>query len=106
MHRNIVAALALALVTSARTTSAQQSDNAAIEKGRDLYEQHCMTCHGSNMVSPGTASYDLRRFPKDQQPRFLKSVTEGKAPGMPAWRGVVSPEEVAQLWAYVITGGK
>jgi len=80
-------------------------DAAAAAKGKDLYDIHCAGCHGPDMVNPGTVSYDLRRFPRDARNRFTGSVLNGKPPGMPAWRGVVAPEEVDLLWAYVLTGG-
>ncbi len=76
------------------------------EQGRDLYETNCLTCHGPDMINPGTVSYDLRKFPADAKARFVNSVVNGKGQGMPAWRGVVTPPEVDQLWAYVLTRGK
>jgi cytochrome c55X len=80
-------------------------DAKAAELGRELYETHCVGCHGPDMVNPGTVSYDLRKFPRDSKDRFARSVLNGKPPGMPAWRGIVAPEEVDLLWSYVLTGG-
>ena len=84
---------------------AQQTAGASqIERGREVYEQYCQTCHGPDMVNPGTVSADLRRFPPEARNRFNDSVLNGKAPGMPSWRGLVTADELDLLWAYVLAG--
>jgi mono/diheme cytochrome c family protein len=85
---------------------AQGLSASSIERGRSLYARHCSHCHGFNMINPGTISYDLRKFPKDDEARFLNSVTHGKNGRMPPWGAVLSREEMEQIWAYVATGGK
>jgi cytochrome c55X len=47
-----------------------------------------------------SAYYDLRAFPKDDKARFVESVTRGKRQ-MPAWEGIVKPEQVEAIWAYI-----
>ena len=74
-------------------------------QGKALYTQLCSHCHGVNMVNPGTSSFDLRKFPHDDQARFVNSVTHGKNT-MPAWGDMLQPGEIEALWAYVLTGGK
>jgi mono/diheme cytochrome c family protein len=105
MSRALSAALALSAVSSLAMAQGAP-DRKAAEKGYQLYETNCLTCHGPDMINPGTVSYDLRKFPADQKPRFVNSVTNGKGQGMPAWRGIISADEVEQLWAYVMTRGK
>ena len=75
-----------------------------IDQGREVYEDNCETCHGRNMVSPGLVTFDLRKFPKDDPARFRGSVLDGKGAAMPSFRGRISDEEVALLWAYVRGG--
>jgi Cytochrome C oxidase, cbb3-type, subunit III len=58
-----------------------------------------------DMVNPGTLSFDLRKFPKDDPARFRNSVLNGKNQGMPAWRDKLSDDDIAALWAYVRSGG-
>ena len=77
-----------------------------VQDGRALYALHCSHCHGFNMVNPGTVAYDLRRFPGDQKPRFVESVTHGKNNRMPPWGDVLTPGQIDELWAYIRTGGK
>jgi mono/diheme cytochrome c family protein len=76
-----------------------------VDQGRDTYQDLCSTCHGRDMVNAGTLSFDLRKFPKDDFARFKSSVLNGKGSAMPAWAGKVSDEDLANLWAYVKSGG-
>ena len=76
-----------------------------VEQGRDTYGELCATCHGRDMINSGALTFDLRKFPKDDFERFKTSVLNGKGRAMPAWRDKVSDEDVANLWAYVRSGG-
>ncbi len=76
-----------------------------VQKGFRLYRQICAKCHGPNMVNPGTASFDLRKFPEEDPDRFVTSVTKGKG-RMPAHGDILKAGEVQALWAYVKTKGK
>jgi mono/diheme cytochrome c family protein len=92
---------------TARPAAARDSPGPEeIEQGKVLYAHHCSHCHGFNMVNPGTISYDLRQFPHDDKARFLNSVSNGKNGRMPPWGAVLSTDEMNQIWAYILTGGK
>jgi mono/diheme cytochrome c family protein len=80
-------------------SSASAQDRAAIEAGEQLYEEHCMACHGEKLRNPGT-SFDLRKLTAADRSRFDKFVMDGKGQ-MPPWRGTLNEQEVDQLWAYV-----
>jgi mono/diheme cytochrome c family protein len=82
------------------------NDPAQIAKGKALYGTNCLHCHGINMVTPGTAAFDLREFPHDDKARFVNSVTHGKNNRMPPWGDILKPEDIDNLWAYILTGGK
>jgi cytochrome c55X len=82
------------------------NDPAQVSKGKALYGTKCLHCHGINMVTPGTAAFDLREFPHDDKARFVNSVTHGKNNRMPPWGDTLKPEDIDNLWAYVLTGGK
>lgn len=77
-----------------------------IERGKQSFAVHCSHCHGMNMVSAGNVTFDLREFPRDQRERFFESVTNGRNNRMPPWGDVLTQEEIADIWAYVKTGGK
>jgi mono/diheme cytochrome c family protein/ABC-type amino acid transport substrate-binding protein len=70
--------------------------------GATTYKQFCSHCHGLNMVNPGTSSYDLRRWPRDNREGFESAVLNGKG-DMPAWGDILLSEEVEALWHYVAT---
>ena len=99
--------LAAALLSLLPFGALAQSDPPSpqqIDDGRQIYDEFCATCHGRDMVSPGLVTFDLRKFPKDDFPRFQTAVLNGKPPAMPAWRDKVSHEELILLWAYVRGG--
>ncbi len=105
VKRDCFAALAMTLcLVLASATSAGAAEGDA-DQGHDTYQDLCASCHGPDMVNPGTLSFDLRKFPKDDFARFRTSVLNGKGTAMPAWAGKVSDEDLANLWAYVRSGG-
>lgn len=106
------AVLALGFTAAAKdqkSAALEQEDHvdaAMVRKGKQLYAQHCSHCHGFNMVSAGNVTYDLRTFPHDEKQRFLESVVNGKDNLMPPWGDFLSLDEINDIWAYVLTGGK
>ncbi len=77
----------------------------SIEKGRKMYRQFCLRCHGPEMVG-GNNAFDLRTFPVEQPERFVNSVLNGKR-AMPPWKGIITEEEISHIWSYVGSrGGK
>jgi cytochrome c55X len=116
MHDRKLAALAVAAALAAGVSAAvademQQAasgpgDLAQVQRGKQIYAQHCSHCHGFNMVSAGDVTFDLRTFPRDQRERFFDSVTNGRDNRMPPWGDVLTQDEIADVWAYICTGGK
>jgi mono/diheme cytochrome c family protein len=88
-----------------RVAASEQSEAEMAEKGKALYAHHCSHCHGFNMVNSGSIAYDLRQFPHTDKARFVRSVTEGKNGRMPQWGDLLKPQEIDEIWAYVMTGG-
>jgi len=113
-HSKTAGAIALALMM-ASTAAAEEAGGAKsgataeasqVERGRRLYSDRCSHCHGLNMVTAGTVTYDLREFPRDQQERFFESVTNGKNNRMPPWGDVLTQEEIGDIWSYVLSRSK
>ena len=105
MHRTLRAALALVLATSVSGFAQDAGTKFApeqIKRGAKLYATNCEACHGVRMVG-GEWAVDLKTFPRDNRPRFVDSVTHGKNT-MPPWGDVLSPDDIAALWAYVVAG--
>ena len=99
MKRRRTCAAALALAAGAAF-----AQDAAVpptpEAGRKAYTSYCVRCHGINLAVGSSAFFDLRTFPKDDKARFLNSVTNGKRQ-MPAWGGIVRPDQMEAIWAYI-----
>jgi mono/diheme cytochrome c family protein len=91
------AVLTLALAAG---SAAAQGDPPTPEAGRKAYTSFCARCHGLNLVVSGGAFFDLRRFPADDKARFVTSVSKGLR-AMPAWEGIVKPEQVEAIWLYI-----
>jgi cytochrome c55X len=91
---------------AAEVSTTAANDPAQVAKGKALYGSNCIHCHGINMVTPGTVAFDLREFPHDDKARFVNSVTHGKNNRMPPWGDILKPEDIDNLWAYILTGGK
>ena len=75
------------------------------EAGKRTFGNRCARCHGWNMVNLGSIAFDLRKFPHEDRVRFMTSVHNGKN-AMPAWKGVLSEDEIEGVWAYVRMGGQ
>jgi mono/diheme cytochrome c family protein len=97
-----VAGLVLFLSFAALAQSA--ADASEFEKGRQQFHRTCAQCHGRNMVSSGVTVYDLRKFPIDQQDRFIASVVNGKG-NMPSFKDALTSEQIRALWGYVSSRG-
>jgi len=83
----------------ALSPNAQALDKAKVAAGESVYNNYCFTCHGENLVSSGQ-TFDLRRLKAADRARFENSVLNGKNQ-MPPWKGVVTDEEIDQLWHYI-----
>jgi mono/diheme cytochrome c family protein len=69
------------------------------DAGRDVYADHCAQCHGERLIATGAAP-DLTLLRADQRARFDEMVRNGKGQ-MPAWDGMISDDEISQIWAYI-----
>ena len=78
---------------------ATAQDRAKIEAGAEVYEMHCATCHGERLRNTG-AAFDLLQLKPNERARFDEAVNDGKGQ-MPSWAGVLSTEEIDQIWAYI-----
>jgi mono/diheme cytochrome c family protein len=86
-----------AALSTVTTVSAQ--DAAKIEAGENVFNTNCAICHGEQLVSTGQ-TFDLRRLKDTDRARFDNSVRNGKNQ-MPPWKGVLTDEEIDQVWHYI-----
>jgi mono/diheme cytochrome c family protein len=97
MVRLLPASILIGALTIVAPALAQ--DRAKIQAGAEVYAERCAACHGERLRATGGA-FDLLKLRPDDRERFDKAVNDGKGQ-MPPWGGVLSPEEIDQLWAYV-----
>ena len=99
-------AVGVLVLTAAATGFAQDAAKPfppeQIKRGAALYATNCESCHGVGMTG-GEWAIDLRTFPRDNPSRFIHSVTNGKN-AMPPWGDLLSQQDIAALWAYVVAG--
>ena len=69
------------------------------ETGENVYNTNCQICHGEQLANTGQ-TFDLRRLKDNERARFDNSVRNGKNQ-MPPWKGVLTDEEIDQLWHYI-----
>jgi mono/diheme cytochrome c family protein len=95
------AAIVFAITLSSVTLACAQSpeDKTKIAAGEDVFNNNCAVCHGDRLAGNGQA-FDLRRLTADERPRFDNSVRNGKNQ-MPPWKGVLTDDEIDQLWHYI-----
>ena len=94
--------LAIACATVPAAVIAGESYSAEEQKaGSKAYKRFCSHCHGLNLQNPGTASFDLRKWPDGARDRFIETVANGKD-DMPAWGDILRPEEIDVIYAYII----
>jgi mono/diheme cytochrome c family protein len=87
------------LVVAIVAVPAMAQDRAKIEAGAEVYATHCASCHGERLRNTG-AAYDLLQLKPNERERFVQAVNDGKGQ-MPSWAGVISDEEIDQIWAYI-----
>ncbi|MDD3530221.1 MAG: cytochrome c, partial [Gallionellaceae bacterium] len=69
-----------------------------------LYETHCLACHAPNRLGgmgPTLLPESLARLKK---PDAVKAIADGlPATQMPAFKGILKPDEIAALAAWIYT---
>jgi len=73
-----------------------------VQHGATLFGASCASCHPNQ---PGGLALDLRRMSAESHEAFHEIVLDGVLTnaGMPPWEGVLKPEEVDAIHAYLIS---
>jgi mono/diheme cytochrome c family protein len=76
-----------------------------VYEGWKMFAVYCYRCHGVDAMG-GTFAPNLRHSVSSEgnvtHDIFVTTVTYGRtALGMPTWRGLLSPEQIEDLWLYV-----
>lgn len=89
----------------ASATLAFDFSQEAAQAGESVYNQNCFACHGMQLEGGiGPSFVDEEWIHGGQAAQILGVVRNGVGDkGMPAWQGILSPEQVNQVTAYVIS---
>jgi len=83
------------------------------QKGKALYAEHCLNCHGPTGKGDGPLARDLPKRPANISEKLdglfevesllINSVIMGGKPdaGMPAYKGVLSKQDAKDILAYI-----
>ncbi|MGH7255421.1 MAG: c-type cytochrome, partial [Nitrospirales bacterium] len=78
--------------------------------GKALYLQYCAVCHGSRglgdgpmakATSPPATKLAGRQVREKSDPQLVKTIAEGMGSTMPAWRGILTDEQILDVVAYL-----
>jgi mono/diheme cytochrome c family protein/glucose dehydrogenase len=78
------------------------------EAGTEVFAEQCSVCHGADGLG-GNGGPDLTTMPKAKEQKGAEEQVADGGGGMPAFKGTLSEEEIANVAAYVvedIVGGK
>jgi cytochrome c oxidase cbb3-type subunit 3 len=118
VRRSIVSAsilVVLALFVGS-LAAAEKSAKGDPVKGKEVYKKTCIICHnpdgsgGKKLTPAGNASRDFRDpafWAGKTDDQIRKTINEGvPKSGMTAWKGVLKPQQIEDVMAYVKTFAK
>lgn len=72
-------------------------------KGKQAYDMYCVACHGANGTSPTAPDLSSNEFLSLVSHATLKTMIGEGRPGrpMPAWKDMLSPEQLDDVAAYL-----
>ncbi len=101
--KGFIQAICLALFAMA----ARADGSTLAEDGKEIFESTCAHCHGPDAVQ-AESRIDLRllrrKYGERMEEMYFKTVTDGRpSKGMPAWKYVFTPGQIAAVIAYLKT---
>ncbi len=88
--------------TAFAQSASQPSQPGAIERGHHLFNSQCAHCHGED-ASAEDDYYNLPQLLIDKNDAFFFATVNKGLPekGMPPWKDVLKPRQIADLLAYI-----
>jgi cytochrome c oxidase cbb3-type subunit III len=111
---NLMSASLAALIASLSLSvpAKADGDNGASARGRELFQTYCVLCHGTAGKGDGRAASLQKVRPSDltvssrSDEYKLQIITNGggaltRSESMPAWRTVLSEQQIAEIVVYL-----
>lgn len=91
-----------------KPTLSQKLEAASVERGKAIYVQHCLSCHGDHGRGDGPLAKEQKHRPMDLQKtarevsdfKFFMSISQWQG-DMPGWRDSFNEAEREDLVAYI-----
>jgi cytochrome c oxidase cbb3-type subunit 3 len=110
VQRMIVVGCVATLLAVASAASVGPAFGADLAKGKKIYVDKCLKCHGENGKGDGPRAWDLEKKPADYTNKatmskftdadLKKAVKDGKRP-MPAFGKKLSDQEIDDVIVYI-----
>jgi alcohol dehydrogenase (cytochrome c) len=71
------------------------------EAGKEVFTEECSVCHGATGHG-GNGGPDLTTMPKAKEQKGAEEQVKNGGGGMPPFKGILSPEEIKNVAAYVV----
>ena len=85
---------------------AARDNTAIVKQGKKTYRDLCQSCHGDEKVTGDAVSnlFDAKWYHGGRPAEVERNTLDGFLDkGMPAWKEVLPPEDVAAVTAYLLT---
>jgi len=102
---NLVFSKRLAVVVVVLAMLALPLASFAADQGADLFKSKCAMCHGPDGKGKMAGTKDLgsAEVQKASDADLTATITNGKPPKMPAYKGKLTDDQIKSLVAYVRT---
>lgn len=79
-------------------------------RGRATFEQYCSICHGprglgdgpmAKASTPAASNVTTPEIRQKTDDELFAAIADGKGSGMPAWRGLLTDQEIRDVVAYL-----
>lgn len=103
-------ALMVAAILAAVPARARGQDSLSVSQseyqGWKVYHTYCDRCHGQDAVGSAIAPNLRKSVGTLSRDQFIQKVTDGVVDkGMPAWKGVLTTEQITTIWDYIRARG-
>ena len=101
----IVLALVFAVADACSQAKAGAAADSALKVCKEMYAKDCAACHGDRgqgTIGPNLSDkFWIHGGEKNELTNTIKAGVSGK--GMISWEGVLTPEQIQQVSAYILT---